>query len=292
MLPLAPHEYPRVSGLLKSLPMNTLFARAVVEGHVAGRVYVDDRPAPEACYVAHPYGMALLSGSPARGGFIRGLARYLAGDALPRPSPEWLQVFPGEWSAAFEDLLGGRLVEGGSDGAEADAPAGDDGVVVQYTRVNFRFDPARHARLRESLELPRGCELVDDVDFIYERMRGSVVPRAFWDSAADLRERGAAFALTCRGELASAAFASFVVDGMLELGIETDERFRGRGFSVYACSALIDYCTRRGLEPVWACRLENAASYRLAIRLGFDPVRQLPYYRLPASPDAVMRHAR
>jgi hypothetical protein len=34
------------------------------------------------------------------------------------------------------------------------------------------------------------------------------------------------------------------------------------------------------LEPVWACRLENDGSYKLAQKLGFEPVLEIPYYRL------------
>jgi RimJ/RimL family protein N-acetyltransferase len=58
------------------------------------------------------------------------------------------------------------------------------------------------------------------------------------------------------------------------------EKYRGRGFAYHACAALIEYCIRKGLMPVWSCRYENTASYRLAQRLGFVPTLYLPYYRL------------
>jgi hypothetical protein len=52
---------------------------------------------------------------------------------------------------------------------------------------------------------------------------------------------------------------------------------------VHACAALIDRTLQLGLEPVWACRLDNHASYRLARKLGFAHALSLPYYRLPVS---------
>jgi len=58
------------------------------------------------------------------------------------------------------------------------------------------------------------------------------------------------------------------------------QKYRGRGFAYHACAALIEYCIRKGLMPVWSCRYENTASYRLAQRLGFVPTLYLPYYRL------------
>jgi RimJ/RimL family protein N-acetyltransferase len=70
------------------------------------------------------------------------------------------------------------------------------------------------------------------------------------------------------------------MDGVLEIGIETLEKFRGMGFAYHASAALIDHCIENGLEPVWACRLENQGSYYLAQKLGFVPSRMMPYYQL------------
>jgi GNAT superfamily N-acetyltransferase len=284
MTRLEPSGYPPVATLLRDLPINSFFARAVVEGDVGGRVYVDDPQSPRACYVAHPYGMSLLFGDPAGQNFLGALGRHIVGESADRSMIEWLQVYPDHWSTVLEELLGPRLVPPAADGTSAvDLSAVAEGTVIQDTRINFLFDPARYSRLRDSLVLPAECAIIDDAAFIYSSMRGSVVPSIFWETAGEFHERGAAFGVTYRGELASAAFASFVVDHYLELGIETVEPFRGRGLALHACSALLEFCLRRHLEPVWACRLGNVASYHLAMRLGFEPVRRLPYYRLPLS---------
>jgi len=81
--------------------------------------------------------------------------------------------------------------------------------------------------------------------------------------------------------LVSTAFSAFVHGHLLELGIETLAGFYGRGFAQFTCSALIDYCLENNLEPVWACRLENTGSYKLAQKLGFEVEHLLPYYQLP-----------
>jgi RimJ/RimL family protein N-acetyltransferase len=272
---LSPSEYPRVKALLKTVPINTLFARAVVERHVSGTVHVDDEWSPQVVYVTHPYGMSLLFGATDRERFNAALVAYLTGD-IPRTGVEWLQVYPEEWSGTLESMLGDRLAT-----AESGIEVAEARTVVRDVRINFRFDRRRYAELRETLTLPVDCELSDDADWIYRNMHGSVVPRAFWDTADAFRARGAAVALLHRGAIASTAFASFAIDHYLELGIETVDRFRGSGFAVHACAALVDRCLETGLEPVWSCRLSNQASYRLANRLGFDHVRSIPYYRLP-----------
>jgi RimJ/RimL family protein N-acetyltransferase len=79
----------------------------------------------------------------------------------------------------------------------------------------------------------------------------------------------------------SMAYSAYITHNQLELGIETSENHRGKGLALHTCSALIDYCLKYQYEPVWSCRFENAGSYRLAQKLGFEPVLTLPYYRLP-----------
>ena len=82
------------------------------------------------------------------------------------------------------------------------------------------------------------------------------------------------------GRPAAVSFSSFVHDHMLELGMETLPEFRRAGLGTAATAKLIDYCLEKNLEPIWACRDGNQASYNLAIKLGFEPAAYLPYYEL------------
>jgi RimJ/RimL family protein N-acetyltransferase len=289
MLQLQPDEYHRVIPLLRDVPINTIFARTVVEGRAGGRVYVDDPLHPRACYVAHPYGMSLLFGSTTSASFRASLTRYLKGEAPSRSTIEWLQLYPSVWRHILDPMsvrqwLGKKPMAASDEDSITGA-----GLALLDTRVNFRFDRNRYEGLRRSLALPPDCEIDDDLEAIYSHMKGSVVPSTFWKSATELGEHGAAYGLRYRGELASVAFSAFALGDALELGIETCHRFRGRGLATHACRAMIDYCIERHLEPVWACRLSNVASYRLAERLGFAHARSLPYYRLPLSAGIASR---
>lgn len=107
-----------------------------------------------------------------------------------------------------------------------------------------------------------------------------VSPRHFWKDANQFAQSGTGFTLMDNGTAASTAFAAFIEGGQLEIGIESHEAFRGKGYAFLVCAALIDYCLEQGLEPVWACRKENEGSYRLAQKLGFVPTVTLPYYKL------------
>ncbi|MBV5348270.1 GNAT family N-acetyltransferase, partial [bacterium] len=92
--------------------------------------------------------------------------------------------------------------------------------------------------------------------------------------------KGKGFTLLHQGQIASTAYSAFVHEGILEIGIETVDGFRGKGFAELTCSALIDHCLESDLVPIWSCRLENTASYELAQKLGFEPILQIPFYRL------------
>jgi len=258
---LGPAESARLVPSLQALEMNTLFARSVLVQDAPGRAFADSAGSPSAVYVIHGYGMSLLFGDPDRAGAgDRHLSEIID---MRRDGAEWLQVAPEPWAVRFSELPASRTVK-------------------QYTRVNFRFSAEAYRARRPRLS--GGDHRIARADRSAFDMPGTVVPRAFWKDADRFLQAGAGFAVMVDGRPASLAFSSFVTSTQLELGIETLEEYRGRGLATLACVALIDHCLARGLEPVWACRLDNTASHRLAEALGFVPVRHLPYFRLPPAP--------
>lgn len=127
--------------------------------------------------------------------------------------------------------------------------------------------------------------IVADLDIVqtdkqtFKDMKG-IIPIYFWDSADDFLENGVGFSLFYDNKLASTAYSAFIHDDKLEIGIETVAEFRGKGFAQYTCSSLIDYCVENRYEPIWACKLENIGSYKLAQKLGFEPSSEIFFYRL------------
>lgn len=261
-------EYRRLVEPLRALAMNTLFARAVVEQDAPGRVFAYPAESPSVVYVLHSYGMSLLYGDT---GIPEVNDRLLAQIvSTHRTADEWLQVSPDTWAA--------RLARISVPVPCSDQPAP---VVEQYTRVNFRFSPSAYRVRRPGFS--DAAHRVARAGHAAFAMPGSVVPRVFFRDVENFLSAGTGFAVVIDDEPVSLAFSSFVTSSQLEIGIETLDRYRGRGLATLACAALIDDCLARGLEPVWACRRENTASYRLAETLGFEPVRYLPYFRLRAA---------
>lgn len=268
-------SFDRVKIPLEGVQVNSLFARAVVEKKVNGTIYVDEPEHPGTFHIVHPYGMSLLFGATGNDRFNLRLRDYLFNTNRERVREEWLQAFPRTWNKILQDILGVRLIKG-NDATGDKTP----GRVVEYTRANFRFNRDKYLLMKQ-VSGNHQERIVRTDKVLFEKMQGSVVPRYFWNSADDFCRHGIGFSLLIGDQPVSTAYSAYLHRRQLELGIETTEAYRGKGYALLTCAALIDYCLENGYEPVWSCRLENTGSYLLAQKLGFEPTITLPYYQLP-----------
>ncbi|WP_343746613.1 GNAT family N-acetyltransferase [Chitinophaga sp.] len=267
MKPLDPTAYSALAAALKAAPINTLFAQAVVDGKVNGKVYTNNPADPRAFYIVHPYGMSLLWGDSSHEDFHRQLKDYVANVQGVRRGEEWLQAFPDSWDAVLDNLFRD----------EQQQPVAH---VERDTRLNFKFNADKYRQQRKQLPADAPVQIVTATRNDYEQMTGTVIPVHFWADADEFVSQSVGYSVYYDNTLASLAFAAFVNDEVLEIAIETCTPFRGKGLAYHSCAALIDYCLERGLEPIWACRGNNTGSRRLAQQLGFDISRELPYYKL------------
>ena len=274
MVLLDKSDYRKVFQHFKKVTINNLFARAVIEQTVTGKVYVDDPINSRTFYVVHTYGMSLLLGESDNEKFNEAFKNYALNKNKSRDKSEWLQTFPNSWDNVLSSLFKDVLVKS-IDNIEKV----EKGIIELNTRVNFKFNITKHQSL-STQSMNKDISIVRANGQMFQDMQGSVVPLNFWDSEESFLKNGVAFALFYKGELASMSFSAYWFDNEFELGIETKEKYRGKGFAELVCRAIIDYCIENNYEPIWSCRLENNGSYKLAKKLGFEPTLYLPYYRL------------
>lgn len=273
MILLNKNEYQLATAALNRVTFNNLFARFVLEQQINGTVYVDNTEHPETFYISHPYGMSLLFGKTDNDTFNAKFRDYAFNTFNVRTNYEWLQVFPSAWDETCIGLFGDKLVNS--------KDSTDDPTKIEvHTRVNFKFNKEKYLDFK-SKRISKVVQIVRTDAAIFENMPGSVVPKFFWKDPEHFGDSGVGFSLMVEGKVASTAYSAFILDDKLEIGIETIAETRGKGFARAVCSALIDYCIENNYEPVWACRLENTASYYLAQKLGFETTVYLPFYRLP-----------
>lgn len=278
MLELESKDYYKAIMPLSYVNINTMFAEAVVNQVIPGIVYVDCVDNPSTFYVAHPYGMSLLFGESDNEVFKRNLFDYITNKNKTRHQQEWLQVDPaGDWTEILESMYNShnsKLMNNDDSSHMNDQPA-----IIRNTRVNFSFNRETFLNSKGSFH-SQDHEVVRMTKELFLSQAGSVNPKGFWRDAEQFLTDGAGYSILCDGQIASTAFSAFRNEHQLEIGIETTEAYRGKGFAYAVCSALITYCLAHRLEPVWACRLENEGSYKLAHRLGFETSVTIPYYRL------------
>lgn len=273
MIELNSDNYSLVEEPLKKVEINHLFARSVIEKKVKGKVFVDNIKNPKTFYVVHPYGMSLLFGDAGNERFNKQFYDYCFNKNQDRTSFEWMQAYPGSWDSTLSDLFGNKLVNAAETGET------QKDFIELNTRVNFKFSLEKYLDFKKN-NSTENHNIIRTNQESFNDMKGTVVPSFFWDTADDFCTNGVGFSLYYQNKLATTAYSAFIFENELELGMETFPEFRGRGFAQYACSALIDYCLQNNYEPIWACKLANMPSYKLAQKLGFVPSRTLPYYRL------------
>lgn len=278
MIQLKTENYSKVLEPLSKVTFNHLFARTVLEQKMDGEVFVDDQNEPTTYYIKHSYGMSLLFGRTDNSEFNRQLTSYLRNENNGRNASEWLQVFPADWNEKLNQLLNENIVE-------PSAIKPDSRQIIKWSRVNFKFQPLKYLSQQQSV--PKDFKLIRTDSALFDQIAGSVVPSCFWRNRKEFAENAVGFSLIHNGKPASTAFASFIHDQQLEIGIETSSEFRGKGLAQISCSALIDYCLANDFEPIWSCRLENIGSFLLAQKLGFEPTLIQPYYQLPHQPISV-----
>ena len=87
------------------------------------------------------------------------------------------------------------------------------------------------------------------------------------------------------GRIVSTGQTAAITTSYADIGVATDERWRGRGFATTAASIVARRIQETGRTPVWSCGEDNMASLRVAQKLGFQEVSRLTYVFRQASSD-------
>lgn len=266
---LTPHRpFAPALRALDAVPLNTGFARVVLEGRADGQIWVDRLESPRVMHAIHSYGMSLVWGDAVSEGFNI-IVSHLREGRYRSARDEWLQIDP-----RWQDLEWDRRL-----GAQTADSAAEDAPCIRHARVNFNFDEQYFRQSEGRFALPDGWRLRPAIAADVQ-LQGQVVPRHFWRDAQQFLAGGGGWCAEKDGQVGAIAFVSYRWGDEAELGIETMAHARRQGLGSAVAAALIADVLRAGLIPVWSCRMDNLASYALAQQLGFRPQEPRPYYRL------------
>ena len=253
MLELQPNEIWKSAPLFRDIPHSRAIVYAVLEGHSPGRVWVDDAGQPANALLFPEGAFYYAAGAAPRQAFLQALPGLLFDQLLPQAAePEIvLFSFTADWHARMVEVL---------------APKG----IITIQRKMFRFNPEKFAAHHDWRQrLPAGFSL----QAIDANLAGK--HPAFQDLLEPASQRFG-FCLLEGDELACTCSAVFVGGGEAEIDIHTQEAYQGRGLATLTACAFIEDCLRRGLTPNWSCWPEREASWKLALKLGFEELPDVP----------------
>jgi RimJ/RimL family protein N-acetyltransferase len=155
---------------------------------------------------------------------------------------------------------------------------------LQIQKILDRVTP-EHVRRRERtrfifkkqiIENPIECPAGFEVQWLDEELIKKTgrfkldIGSRFWASTDDFLEHGIGACVMKDGEIASLCYSACVVNNLAEVDVVTQEEYRGMGLAVVAAQNFMSECMRRGITPTWDCFVNNTASMKLAVKLGFE----------------------
>ena len=143
--------------------------------------------------------------------------------------------------------------------------------VMEEKRYLFQYSGAKG-----SIEsyLPDGYELKEINQQLIKEISGKIVPSLFWNNVYDFLEKGKGYCITCNNDIASWAFSAAVSSKEIDIGIETRPKYKQQGLGMMVANKMIQYTIEQAKQPVWACHYKNAASKKMAEKLGFIKVSE------------------
>jgi hypothetical protein len=261
---LEPGEFSRISHLFQG-HKQYLPVFAVIDGNFPGRVFVDDRDAPNTALVWALSRWAYIDGNPHKDAFNRALDRLIRHTVIPGSrvmGMNWFELYTApapQWAAALETHLSGYQLD-------------------KHHETVYTFEPHQYVRLRSPPALPHGA-LLEKVDL-------PILPKAALAApffTAEFKTRTAfGFQLIRGDKLLSLCRSNGLAYGdefMVDV-VTPDEKERGQGYATLVATALIDHCLDLGLRPLWETTFDNLPSRRLAHKLGFVEAASYPVYAI------------
>lgn len=235
-LPIA--EFSRVAALFPTGLPNRTMVFSTLDGRTPGRVYVDNLQTPTACVVQTAY---------YNWSFVGG-----------EPDATWL-----------DNVLQTMRVHAAFFITDDPALAAFQNRVAP-TRIaeRFGFDDRKDDGL--PYNLPPGFELRAITPAIFSRCTWHKEIVLAMGTDENFFRQGRGLCILHGDEICSEAYAVFHGDNKFELGIITNEHYRGRGFAYTVCKALARECEASGISVYWSCDRTNLGSVATARKIGFQ----------------------
>lgn len=266
-LELSPAEFSRAESVLQTL-RHHLAVTGILAGTVPARLIVDHPTHPRTvlAWTQHRF---YLTGSPENHAFNQALGRLFSDTIYPQALAAGDAMFmlyyaPDTWRNPVEDTIL------------------RDKLPTELWRQYYRLKEKRvdwRAMLPEGFELrPVDPALLENTQLRHlDALREETCSER--PSVQDFLEKSFGVCIVHGDELAGWCLSEYNTPDSCEIGIETREPYRRRGFATLMTTALVEEAQARGIAHVgWHCWASNKPSAKTALKAGFELVADYPVY--------------
>lgn len=247
-------NYKRAAEFSQSMQIDKVYPLSITDGFQSGEIFTNDIEHP-ACYLYWHYcGFAFLAGE------------Y---------DEEFIDEIKHKIRKPSEGHSGRLALETGNDRA-LEQMLLKDSVIEKHEQYLFEFTNP----VEQNAPLEAGIELLAIGQNQYEKLSGHIVPAFSWESKEQFLNHGFGYCLLHHEKFIACAFSAGISNDYVDIGVETVEEYRGKGYGKIVVSKMIEEILRRGKTLVWQCHVNNAASKKLAISQGFKVRGVHPLYKI------------
>ena len=218
---------------------NNVYPCSIAEGIQSGDIYVNDDADVETVFFWHYCGFGYISGRPSDG-FLDEIYFGMRSDHNRR-----------------------RLVLITSDDGITDFFRNKE--VLFDSRLEYSYLP--HNSISETDINGFRIEQIDEENM--SRIEGRIIPSFSWGSPEQFLKEGFGYIVLDRERVCAVAFSAAVSSDEIDIGVETHEDYRRKGFAAILAGRMCERILEIGKRPVWAHSISNTGSMNTALKCGF-----------------------
>ena len=244
-------DYGKIEHLLDQIKIEKVYPLSILEGIQKGEIFVDNDETPTAALIWHYCGFANILG--------------VYDEEFIKETMKMMQNPPEGHS--------GRMALHAENDSRLEGLILKTPMVVKHERYIFEF-----AGEKNDIFYSKEAELKEIIAENYGLMKGKIIPTFSWPDKEEFLKNGFGYCMIKDGQMLACAFASGISKDYVDIGVETAEECRGKGYGRIVSAAMVKETLRRGKIPVWDCDTRNEASMKLACSVGFEISGTHPWY--------------
>lgn len=198
----------RLKSFINEVHAEKIYIYSMLENRQKGRVFVDNIDNIQNVLFWHYCGFAYVAGNGENEVFNHSLGKFIQGDYEANQSRFVLAVAEEKWKEVLRQL------------SKSD-------TIYERTRYQFKFNPRKF--MIEDWKIPEGYKLKEIDEDLINKLEGRIIPSFSWENAEAFLQKGKAMCLVHNGEIACNAFSAAIGNGQMDIGIETNPNYRGKG---------------------------------------------------------------